>query len=356
MILTLSAHEKAEFATLCEAEACNRRFFEVVARYLTSFPRLIEPDMVASLIRECGVREEEAISAILAATFDLDEDHSDREARLVRQYLRVCLRRADPAVYRADPYYRNVRVPYRRVGNWLLCEQTYAPYEGFVCGHLIKKGDAVIPPLSYFTEEFSFPSVMQDGVEWMAIKPNEIETMRAPIARARGHVLTAGLGMGYFAYMAARKEEVKSVTVVERDPTVISLFETELLPQFASRGKIRVVQADALDYFEHELPRTHHDYIFADLWRDASDGLPLYVRLRRIEEEKGLCLDYWIEDMLLSHIRAMLFAELEEAYYTGGRDDGIWLGDMATVRTMLGDPALRALAPSLDSAHMLERN
>ncbi len=347
MILTLSAHEKAEFAALCETQACNRRFFEAVARFLTDFPRLIESDMVTSLVRDCHVGEEEAVRAILSAAFDLDEDRSEREARLVREYLPASVRRADPAAYRADPYYQNIHVPHRRVGGWLLCEQTYAPYEGFVCGHLIKKRDALIPPIAYFSEEFSFPSVMQDGVEWMAIKPNEIETMRAPVARANGHVLTAGLGMGYFAYMAARKEAVKSVTVIERDPTVISLFEAELLPQFDCRKKIRVLQADALDYFANELPHASYDYIFADLWRDASDGLPLYARLRRIEEEKHLSFDYWIEDMLLSHLRASLFSKLEESYRTGGKDDGMILGDMIAVRSLLGDPALRMLAPTL---------
>ena len=346
MILTLSAHEKAEFAALCEIEACNRRFWDAVAQYLSNFSRLIEPDMVTSLVRECGVREEEAVCAILAAAFDLDEERSEQELRLVRQYLPTAFRCADAAVYRADPYYQNVHVPRCRVGRWTLCEQTYAPYEGFICGHLIKKGDAVIPPLAYFTEEFSFPSVMQDGVEWMAIKPNEIETMRAPIARAHGHVLTAGLGMGYFAYMAAQKETVRSVTVIERDPAVISLFEAELLPQFAHREKIRILQADAMDYFEHELPRHPYDYVFADLWRDASDGLLLYARLRRIEDEKKLSFDYWVEDMLLSHIRSTIFSELQEAFCTGGCDDGIRLADMIAVRSLLGDPALRALAPT----------
>lgn len=40
---------------------------------------------------------------------------------------------------------------------------------------------------------------MEDGQEWMAIKPNEIETMRQPIARAAGQVVAFGLGMGYYA-------------------------------------------------------------------------------------------------------------------------------------------------------------
>ena len=347
MTISLPPAERAAFAALCEAEACNRQFFAAAARYLSLFPRLIEPDMIVQLTRECGVSEEEAVAAVLAAALELDEDKSEREARLVRRYLPASIRRADPAAYRADPYFCKIRVPRRRVGEWLLTEETYAPYEGFVCGPLIKTADMILPPIAYFTEEFSFPAVMQNGVEWMAIKPNEIETMRAPIARASGHVLAAGLGLGYFAYMAACKESVKSVTVVERDPSVISLFDTELLPQFSCREKIRILQADALDYFENELPKQHFDYIFADLWHDASDGLPLYASLRRIEDAQGASFDYWIEDMLLSHLRAELFCKLEDAWRTGGEKDGIHLSDMTAVRTLLGDPALRAMVPAL---------
>lgn len=346
MIVNLPPHEKAAFAALREEEACNRQFFAAAARYLSDFPRLVEADTVASLVRECRVKEEEAVVAILAAALDLDEDRSEREARLVRRYLPCAVRRADPALYRADPYFKSIRVPHRRRGEWLLTAETYAPYEGFVCGHLIKSGNMMVPPIAYFTEPFSFPSVMQNGVEWMAIKPNEIETMRAPIARAHGNVLAAGLGLGYFAYMTARKENVESVTVVERDPSVISLFESELLPQFECRDKIRIIQADAIDYFENELPHGGYDYVFADLWHDVSDGLPLYAQLRRIEDAQGACFDYWIEDMILSHLRSALFFEMEKDFLAGGRDDGILLADMDAVRTMLGGPALRAIAPS----------
>ncbi|MBQ8174623.1 MAG: hypothetical protein IJ009_04395 [Clostridia bacterium] len=347
MTLSLPPHERAAFAALCETEICNRQFFAVLAHYLSNFPRLVSSDMIAELTRDCGVTENEAFCAVLAAALDLDEDRSEREARLVRRYLPSCLRAADPAVYRADPYFKNIRVPHRRIGEWLLTEETYVPYEGFVCGHLVKAADMIVPPVAYFTEEFSFPAVMQNGVEWMAIKPNEIETMRAPVTRANGHVLAAGLGLGYFAYMAARKENVKSVTVVERDPSVISLFESELLPQFECHNKIRIVRADAIDYFEYELPKHPYDYVFADLWHDASDGLPLYARLRRIEDTQKASFDYWVEDMLLSHLHAELFCELEKAYREGGRADGIHLSDMTAVRTLLGDPALRAMAPAL---------
>lgn len=71
----------------------------------------------------------------------------------------------------------------------------------------------------------------------MSVTPNEIETMRAPIARAHGRVLTFGLGIGYFAFMAASKADVESVTVVEREAAVIRLFTRLLLPQFPCAQK-----------------------------------------------------------------------------------------------------------------------
>lgn len=78
---------------------------------------------------------------------------------------------------------------------------------------------------------------MEDGQEWMAIKPNEIETMRQPIARAAGQVVAFGLGMGYYAFMVSEKPEVKTLTIVERDENVIALFREHILPQFPKRRR-----------------------------------------------------------------------------------------------------------------------
>ena len=54
--------------------------------------------------------------------------------------------------------------------------------------------------------------------------------MKLPVERAKGKVLTFGLGLGYFAYMCSLKEEVESVTVVEKDKSVIKLFNEIILP------------------------------------------------------------------------------------------------------------------------------
>jgi SAM-dependent methyltransferase len=198
---------------------------------------------------------------------------------------------------------------------------------------------AEIPAIGYFPEGFTYPMVLENGVEWMAIKPNEIETMRLPIAKAHGRVLTYGLGLGYFAYLAARRPEVTSLTVVERDKDVIALFEQEILPQLEVRDKIRIIEADAFAFAESEAARDF-DYVFCDLWHDAGDGLPLYIRMRRIEEkQQDVAYEYWVEDMILSRLRAMVYDSLQAGNPR--------VTDIETMYNMLTDAYLRRLAPDL---------
>ena len=328
-------------AALAEAQANNRDFFRLLAAYLNECPTLVTADMIKTLTGETGVSEQEAFCAILSAAFGWEEETNERDRLLYRRYLLPAVRTLDPAVYRADPYYANIRIPDRRCGRWRLQQAHYAPYEGFVCGPLVLSDHfAELPPIGYFAQGFSYPMVLEDGVEWMAIKPNEIETMRAPLAAAHGRVLTYGLGLGYFAYLAARKPQVTSVTVVERDAAVIDLFCREILPQFEVRDKIRILQADAF-VFAAGAEGRGYDYVFCDLWHDAADGLPLYIRMRRIEEQvQDVPYVYWVEDMILSRLRAMVY-------------DGIVGNSAAKPYTdrqlyeMLEPAYLRRLAPDL---------
>lgn len=344
MRLYLPAVERAAFASLAATFAANRRILTLYSRYLNDNPTLIRKELVAELVSSCGVSPAAAIGAILSAAFDLDEERSEEDARLARDYIAPSVHLCDPSLYPKDPYFRNICVPVKKKGEWSLLRDGYAPYEGFVCGHFIK-GRAPfceIPPLGFFEDPFSFPAVHQGGQEWMAIKPNEIETMRAPLAAAHGWVLTYGLGLGYFAYMASEKESVSRVTVVERDESVISLFRDEILPQFSHPEKIRILKADALDYAATDAKKTDFDFVFADLWHDTGDGLPLYLRLKRAERtDRRTTYAYWIEDQLLSALRALVFEGLcaEDA-----GDDGPTVRSVSELTYLLSDENLRALA------------
>ena len=60
--------------------------------------------------------------------------------------------------------------------------------------------------LGFFEEEFFFPAVLEDGNEWVTLTPVDLDTCEEAIRKARGKVITFGLGLGYYAYMCSEKE------------------------------------------------------------------------------------------------------------------------------------------------------
>ena len=285
-----------------EIRLLNYRVGHLVADYLDASPCAVTPELLAELLPEGAdaATEERVYAALLSGFFGLDGEASAEDRFIEEQYLRPGLRRMNPAVYRENPYYRNIRIEEQCIGQWELTHQSYQPCELFLRDDLILTDDLrQIPAIGYFPEAFSFPSVLQEGREWMSIKPSEIESSQAAIDAARGRVLTFGLGLGYFAFMAARKAEVASVTVVERDPAVIQLFQEQILPQFSFKDKISVVQSDAFDYLEHDMKSVSPDFVFMDIWHDIGDGVDLYVRARPYEARfPATRFMYWIERSL----------------------------------------------------------
>ncbi|MBQ3223766.1 MAG: hypothetical protein IJB41_09155 [Clostridia bacterium] len=284
--------------------AWNSALLERLSLYLNGHERDIDAASARDLMRACRMNETEAFSMLLAAMLGLETDLYPEHRQAFEAYFPYMVRLLDPALYRADPYYAAVRIPSRKQGRWELCTQTYAPCEAFVCGDMQRMPDGrLIAPIGFFMEPFSYPCVKENGREWMLITPNEIETMRPAIDQANGKVLAFGLGLGYFAFMAARKPEVASVTVVERDANVIRLFKEHILPQFPQIQKLRIVQADAFDYMQNCAPAERYDFIFTDLWHDAGDGLPLYRRMKALEPlSPASRFTYWIEPTLRAYL------------------------------------------------------
>jgi spermidine synthase len=121
--------------------------------------------------------------------------------------------------------------------------------------------------------------------------------------------------------MTARKEDVISVTVVEKSEKVIELFKKYILPRFECRDKIRIVCADAFEYAQNSMPAEEYDYAFVDTWRDASDGLPMYERMKKLERLSPKTeFSYWIQSYILSRKRAQKYEILREKVDTGADD------------------------------------
>ena len=290
----------------------NYRAGWLVADYLNEHPRAITPELMASVLPDNAdaATEQFVYAALLSGFLGLDPDVSAEDRFIVDQYIRPGLLRMDPSVWRENPYYRQIRIDPAVCEGWELAWQRYEPYEMFLRDDLLLTDDLrQIPALGYFPAAFSYPSVLQDGREWMSIKPSEIASSQAAIDAAFGRVVTFGLGLGYFAFMAARKASVVSVTVVERDPAVIRLFNERILPQIPERGKITVIQADAFDYLDRQMRPAEVDFIFMDIWHDIADGTDLYLRAKQYEARfPHTRFTYWIERSL----RCALVDRLEQ--------------------------------------------
>ena len=169
--------------------------------------------------------------------------------------------------------------------------------------------------LGYFTNDYDYPTISLCDQEWMSLNPHEIRTMEMPIQVAKGKVLTLGLGLGYFAYMAHLKEEVKEVYIVEMDLELIKLFQKHLLPLFPYKEKIHIIKADALAFI-NQINNRDYDFIFADLWHDVGDGLPMYIKLQeRFSKFTYTKRHYWIENSLITYLRLLLIGVIKDEYY-----------------------------------------
>ena len=67
-----------------------------------------------------------------------------------------------------------------------------------------------------------------------------------------------------------------------------------------------------------ELTLEGFDLAFVDTWRDASDGAPMYKKMKELEHlSPNTKFLYWIENFLISRVRAENFARV-----MGDIDDG----------------------------------
>ena len=308
-----------KFKRLTETVDLNCRLTQLYATYLERFPEAICADMVNALTEDGEITREEALVALLSELFGLDMSKGPLDRRLIMSYLTPSVRILDPARYTENPYYKNVKIKNVTDGSWELKWESYAPYRAVSAGDMMLSDDFTeVAPLGFFAERFEFPAVLEGGNEWMTLTPVDLDTSDEAIERARGRVVTFGLGLGYFAFMASEKSEVESVTVVEKSPEVIRLFKKHILPQFPNGDKITVIEADAFEYAERVMPREHFDFAFVDTWRDASDGAVAYKRMKPLERlSPSTEFSYWIERFLISATRAEKYCELIERVREG---------------------------------------
>ncbi|MEE8808061.1 MAG: hypothetical protein SOI44_06555 [Lactimicrobium sp.] len=143
--------------------------------------------------------------------------------------------------------------------------------------------------------DFQAVYLYQDDEDWMMDAPSEAFTNDPCAEKAQGKVLTLGLGIGYFLFMACRNPNVKEITVIEHSQPVIDMFNTYLLPQFPKHVPIHIIQSDAYKAWNKEY-LDQFDYIYADIWQSSDDGLQAITKLLEQYEPPFDKTDFWIED------------------------------------------------------------
>lgn len=211
--------------------------------------------------------------------------------------------------------YKNVVKPKEIASN-----NTFLQYLRYESNSLIPIDDIQVDEQDYFREyssigfikeDYDYLSLIKDKKIWMCVIPNEIKTMDRYIKKAKGRVITFGLGLGYYAFMASLKKEVSQITIVEKDHDVINLFNKYLLPLFPNKEKIKLIADDAFLYLKKNPRLSGFDYAFFDLWHNAEDGLPLYIKLKKYDFtcDSG----YWLEESLVALYRRCYIQVIQES-------------------------------------------
>lgn len=336
---------------LAELREANNNAAWSMSEFINETPCAITERLMKEADPSGELPEEILYAAFMAGFCGISEDDTT-----INGYFQDAVHCLETRKYRDNPYLKNIKFPDTATRHWKFTHYSYRPYEAFICNDIdIDKNLREVPQIGFFRERFAYPAVEQDGREWMAVKPSEIETMRAPIEEAIGRVVTFGLGLGYFAYMVSEKPDVTSLDIVERSEEAIALFERHILPQFPNKEKIRIIRSDAFGFLNEnmwqdarheasgqckrsteegqcgeeqnragrntqrgtetanrEKMQGRYDYAFIDLWHDTADGLEMYLKAKRIENKlhtAGLQTKfaYWVEKSLLSAYRWTVF-------------------------------------------------
>ena len=282
--------------------------------FISLYFDIIDENEVNQYIKE-GFSEKEAILNILYDFLRLDKDNEDNQ-KIMNEYILSNLKCLDKNDYLNNQYVTAIKKCGRN-NKYSLRYIDYEPYQLFAYDDIKVEGYKEYSQIGYFKEKFSYLALTQNNNIWMSLNPNEIETMKPYIEKGKGNVLVLGLGLGYVPFMLINKEEVKSVTIVEKDEAIISLFNELIFPYFPHKDKIRIIKDEALTFTKKAHKNAQFDYIFADLWHNPEDGLPLFVSLKAIDKN----IDCWLETSMYALLRRCMITLLEEQLNGYKEDD-----------------------------------
>ena len=314
MRISLNKVDESKLIKLLETKQENIAIAEMLNNLCFSLNQFKELENVDELDLNSKCKE------LFLDYFELDENNEDNIA-IVNQYLSSAFSKENEDEYNQNSFKKAVKIKNITQNAYKLHELTYPKYSFFPLDDIkVDEKDYYreYTKLGFFSNDYHYLTLSKNNNIWMCVTPNEINTMKPHLSKARGHVITFGLGLGYFAFMAASKKEVSKVTIIEKDENVINLFLENLLPSFPNKNKVEIIKEDALIFINKD-HLVNYDYAFFDLWHNAEDGLPLYIKIK----ELGINCDsgYWIEESLIAMYRRCLLTVIEESLAHYSDDD-----------------------------------
>lgn len=315
MKIELSNEDLQKLIKLLQVREVNMDVASMYLYYLTNEANSIKEKNVQSLVNKRKLSIDRAFYYEFINTLDID--YKDEDYIIANKICKISdIKELDIKKYQMNPYYRTIIVPEITKEKWYFKYDTIKPYEGFMYNDievLEEEYFAEKSSFGFFTKPYKYLSVTEGEDIWMCVTPHEMETMEPSINEARGKVLVFGLGLGYYPFMISLKNNVSSITIVEKDPNVISLFTKYILPQFPNKEKITIVEEDAFSYIDNNKIEDTFNYSFVDLWHNVDDGIPLYLKFKKkTKNNRKIHFVYWIENSLLVYLRRLLLSLLDE--------------------------------------------
>ena len=269
---------------------------------VNSYTDFFSKDKIDYFIKK-GHSEAEAMTAIICGEFNLERD--EELDAILTEFVSERIKCLEAKEYLNNEYATRIKAT-GRYKQYALRMIDYEPYQTFAYDEIsVTKDYKEYSAIGYFKKPFSYLALCEGNNIWMSLNPNEIETMKPFIDKGQGNVLVLGLGMGYVPFMMSLKDEVKHITIIEKDQNIINLFNNLLFTHFVNKNKITIIKDDAIKYVSKN---NKYDYIFADLWHTPEDGLDLYIELKRINKD----IDCWLETSLIAMLRRCMITLIEE--------------------------------------------
>lgn len=142
----------------------------------------------------------------------------------------------------------------------------------------------------------------------MSDTPMERNTNRNFIREANGDVIIFGLGLGLVIVPLLKKENVKSILVVELYQDLIDVVEP-ILKQHDTENKLTIIQGDCFEIHNSIPKEKKFDCVYGDIWIDiCTDNYEQMKTLtknwkNRINRDNpNAFIDHWLKDHLKKEI------------------------------------------------------